>query len=336
MQWISGQQITIEHESAPESDQGPSLAFDPFASVLNLAYVGKGGHNMYLSSAVIDRGNPVTWQNPVWQGNKQVKLPNGSEPTANSAPAIAFFPFTDFDQGVSQGSVYVYTEKKSGEVHLLGYTGNWIDLGRIPSFPNIPFSRPIVTSCRLTNQEGRSAGYLLHLAVHDIDEGILWYTTTTDGTNWALPQAFTSVEARAVQQFCLCSTGDTAFLCGFTKDSVRVFKRVPNDYQWNYVATQGTPKGGINPDTSAVAGYIMDLIYTPWNKSEMYTADGISAINVQTLDSVSQVLPNNAPAKTDKAPGALPLTSDAGDFLTLFVAYKGHSSDKLYLASAVL
>jgi hypothetical protein len=153
-------------------------------------------------------------------------------------------------------------------------------------------------------------------------------------TQWEKAQQLVLGRAQGVKYWGLSAVGDTAYLCGFTEHFVYVFKRAPTDPTWSFYLTQLAPEGGINPEAAiGVFDSSLKLIYTPPDSSEIFTASGVGSPG--DIVNPEPISPNGIPAKTNKAPAALQFTSVDGSVSALLIAYKDHSSDKLFFAYAV-
>jgi hypothetical protein len=348
MNWSDGKQITIPGKSAAKSDQGPALAAS--ANVIYLAYVGTGGENLYLSYLDIDPKNPSGWQAATWQGNEQVRLSDGTKPEANSRPAIIGGLSVVTPTGPQSGLQLIYTDKKSEQVISLFYNGiTWSSNGVLTAFPRAQkFSQPVVAVCNFTDASrgGTDVTAIAHLVVLD-KSGTPWYssqrtdvTVTPTGSvvnesPWvAAQQLVVPGLVTNVKDWGLSAVGSTGYLFGFTEHFLYIFNRPSTDSTWAYQATQLVPQDGIKP--AAAVGFFgssaLNLIYTPAGNFKLFTASNVAVPG--DIVNPAPVTPNAVAALTNKTPAAVPFFGANGAYESLLLAYKGHTSDRLYFAYA--
>jgi hypothetical protein len=228
-------------------------------------------------------------------------------------------------------------------------------------FPDLGFRKPLMTVCNYIEvvadlRRPRTSGddsfhpysvAALHLCAVD-SFGDVWFSARKVGFYWgefdtqwepaqklALPPGFTGVSS-----WNLTSAVDSAFLIGFAETGLWIFRRTPQDAQFNFIYGQQPPNGeAMNPwagISSSIGPPIAPSIQVHFTKSgSVDLLSGVSA-GGPTLTQVQAINPGGVQAQTDEPPAAaaLPVEVD-GPVQELLIAYKGADDDRLYFAFAM-
>jgi hypothetical protein len=348
MNWGGGFKIKMTDGSIPRSDHAPALTSDS-ETVVYMAYVGKGGENLYLASCNASNGTFTSWQ-----GNHQIKSIHGEVPQGHGTPALVLSanPYGPYSGGLATPYL-VYADHRSGQLMETFNTSasSWTDPIEVSGFSGISkdaWTQPVMLCPMLTY-------YLLAVA----ENGAPWYCTrmfeleasgmTAGETPWTQAQPVQRSAAQVAEQANVkcwrlseVSLGENTWivLLGISETDIFFYnqiqlsngKSVPVPDAWVYSGKLSFTAGHVNAWAATLAfgpaGSIETILALKGQSKLCYTALGFPTLSLAAITPIT----DGAQHFESKAPPGATTIGDSTTGVTLCIAYKGASNDDLYFA----
>jgi hypothetical protein len=361
MQWHDGNKINTS-SGTPRSDQGPTIAVNDITNMMYMAYIGKGGQNLYVSTCSTAGGSFGSWE-----GNKQIKSAGGHVPLSRERPAVEIFPnpYEPF-QGDVVFPYIVYPDHRTGMLmEMAQSSAGWSNPIAVSGFQGLQsgaWHQPLLLN---------PMGFNLFLVALD-DNGTPWYSGRTyvlDGYSdtagagpWStaqpVPRSREEYEETGIRYWALSHFWDATtssgwmVLAGFAEYGIFLYglRQVLNDrfvpmasQAWEYLGqvTIALPPT-VLPGGSETLNYVLTnpwgaVVSTASNTLQfIFTKKSERSLWYQTVDMQTRAM---GPLLPIPGPGNFFETAapPAAEFIetpvpTVCLAYKGASTEDLYFA----